>query len=135
MRVRCSNGFRPTNIVPRLEPLVVVRKRFPGDADGVGHAGDAAGDLVDLGQDRVGPLHRGGVGQLDVDEQVALILRGDKAGRRARHPPHGQPEQADVDHQHDHAQAQQLPDRPAVGRGDAVEEAVEAPEEPSPARR
>ena len=54
---------------------MLVQKRFPGDADGVGHAGDAAGNLVDLGQDRVGPLHRGGVRQLDVDEQIALVLR------------------------------------------------------------
>ena len=71
------------------------------------------------------------VRQLDVDEQIALILRGDEAGRRARHPPPGQPEQAAVDHQHDHAEAQQLPDRPAVGGGDAVEDAVETPEEPA----
>ena len=48
---------------------------------------------------------------------------------------HGQPEQAAVDHQHDHAEAQQLPDRPAVGGGDAVEEAVEAAGRTSPARR
>ena len=72
------------------------------------------------------------VGQLDVDEQIALVLGGDEAGRGRwpRRQP-GQPEQAAVDHQHDHAQAQQLPDRPAVGGGDAVEEAVEAPEEPA----
>ncbi len=106
-------------------------KRFPGDANGVGHAGDGAGNFVDFGQDFIGPLHRGAVRQLDVDEQIALILHGDEAGRRARHPPPGQPEQTEVDHQNNHAQAQHLPDRPAVGRRDAIEEAVETPEEPA----
>ena len=42
-RPLCRTASGPTNIVPRLEPLVVGRNDFPGDADGVGHAGDRRG--------------------------------------------------------------------------------------------
>ncbi len=44
---------------------------------------------------------------------------------------YGQHQQAAVDHEHDHAEPQQLADRPAVDLGHPVEQAVEAAEEPA----
>ena len=66
--------------------------------------------------DPLRPLDRGGVGQLDVEEQIALVLLRDEAGRRAMEDPDGQDEQAAVDDQHDHAEPQHPADRPAVER-------------------
>ena len=42
-RVRSSNGFRTDEHRAEVGAVGVVQKRFPGDADGVGHAGDARG--------------------------------------------------------------------------------------------
>ena len=49
----------------------------------------------------LGPLQRRRVGQLDVDDQPALVLLRDEAGGRTLKHPVGQDEQAAVDDQHD----------------------------------
>ena len=46
--VRSSNGFRTTNIVPKLEPLVVIRNDFPETPTVWATPGTLLGDLVDL---------------------------------------------------------------------------------------
>ena len=48
------------------------------------------GDLFDAVHDPLGPLHRGGVGQLHVHQQVALVLHGNEAGGRVGEAPLGQ---------------------------------------------
>ena len=58
-------------------------QRLAGDAHGVLDARRLAGDRLDLGHDALGALHRGGVGQLHVQQQVALVLLRNEA-RRAR---------------------------------------------------
>ena len=51
-----------------------------GDGEGVADAGDVAGDGFDAGHEPAHLVGGGGVGELDVDEEVALVLRGDEAG-------------------------------------------------------
>ena len=76
-------------------------------------------------------LDRGRVGQLDVDQQVALVLRRDEPGRGAGEAAVGQVEQAAVDQQHQHADPQQPADDPGVHARRALEAGVEQPEEPA----
>ena len=67
--------------MPKLEPLVLVRNDSPESATVWATPGMVAANLVDLGQDRVGPLRRSRVRQLDIDEQITLILGGNETGR------------------------------------------------------
>ena len=89
----------------------------------------AQDDPLDLRQHGRGALHAGGVGQLDVDQQIALVLIGDEALGRRRHVAVRQEQQPAVQQQHDHAHAQQAANRPAVQLRDLGENPVEAPEE------
>ena len=56
------------------------QERHAGDGDGVRHARRLAGDLLDLGHGVLGALQRRRVGQLDVDDEPALVLLRDEAG-------------------------------------------------------
>ena len=92
----------------------------------------AAGDAFDLGHHRCGPLERRRVGQLHVDEQVALVLRRDEAGRHAGEAEVGQEQQAAVDDQHDDADAAAASRRPRRRRPTpSSNAAVEQLEEPA----
>ena len=92
-------------------------------ADGVGHARRLRGrSSSTCGHGLLGALQRRRVGQLDADDEPALVLLRDEAGRGILEDPVGQDQQAAVDQQHDHAQAQRHADRPAVDRGHPVEE-------------
>src|SRR5262249_45056727 len=73
----------PLALVPRIEGDEVEggvgrgrsgEEAEPGDRRDVLDALRLAQDLLDLLADRVGTLERRGVGKLDVDEEVALIL-------------------------------------------------------------
>ena len=99
--------------------------RLAGDGHGVLHAGVLVGQLLDAVHHPLGPLHGGRVGQLHVHQQVALVLRGDEARGRLHEPPPGQRQQAAVDHQHQHADAQQPAHRAGVDVGRVVEADVE----------
>ena len=50
------------------------QQRLARDADRMGHAGYLAGDLARSVHHRVGAFDRGPVGQLHVDQQIALVL-------------------------------------------------------------
>ena len=84
----------------------VQEQRLAGDADRVRDARRVAGQRFDAGHDPLRALHRGGVGQLHVEEQIALVLLRDEARGRAVELPVGQHQQAAVEHQHDRAQPQ-----------------------------
>ena len=74
-------------------------------------------DLLDPAhRPRCGPLDRRRVGQLHVDQQVALVLRRDEAVGVRREAVVGQVEQPAVDDQHEEADAEQ----PADDRGVAA---------------
>ena len=104
-----------TYIEPRLGALAFRISDWPEtptvcdarDAGGVGFV--AAGDLFDLGHDPFGALHRGGIGQLHVEDQIALVLLRNEAGRRAVELPVRQHQQAAVGDADDDADAQHPP--------------------------
>ena len=84
-------GIRPVlELIERDEHRAEVRpervqeQRLAGESHGGRHAGSPGGDLTDLPHDPLGPLERGRVRKLDVDQHVAHVLRGDEASRRAR---------------------------------------------------
>ena len=98
--VRCSKSSSIRYRAPKLEALALSRIDWPEMATvcltpGVSRA------IVSIRRDHVlRARHRGGVGQLHVDQQVALVLLRNEAGRRVREAPPGQDQQAAVDHQH-----------------------------------
>ena len=83
------------------------------------------------GHDLLRPFGGGGVGQLDVEQQVALVLLRDEAGRGADELEIGQHQQAGVDQQGDQADAQQAAHQPHVQGRAGAEDPVEQPEEPA----
>ena len=109
----------------------VQEQRLARHADRVLDARRLAGQCLDAGHDPLRPLHRGGIGQLHVQEQIPFILLRDKARGGMVELPVSQHQQAAVDHQHQRADAQDMADDPAVNHGHLVEEAIEAAEEPA----
>ena len=119
---------------PKLEPLALSVNDWPAMpvmwttpvASGATISLDAVDDLL-------GPLQRGGVGQLHGDVEAALVLVGDVAGRQLRRGPPGQAEQAAVDDQHHGAAAQGQADhagvQPSVPRRKHPVEQAEEPAE------
>ena len=103
--------------------------RVARQVDGVGDAGLFAGDFAHFADDLVGAVEGGAVGELRVEDQVALVLFGDKADGNGLETEVGESHQADVNQQHDRADSQQAGDHPAVDVDRDVEEPVEAAEE------
>ena len=66
---------------PKFGALAFSRIDCPAMATVCVTPGCLPGDRLDLLHHRFGPLERGRVGQLHVDQQVALVLRRDEAGR------------------------------------------------------
>ena len=71
-----------TNIEAKLELLVCSRNDMPAMPTRMGDAGRLLSDSCNLRQYFLGALERGGVGQLDVDDEPALILLRKEARRR-----------------------------------------------------
>ena len=57
----------------------IEQDRLPGDGDRVLDARRLSGDLLDPLHHLLRALHRGRIGQLHVDQQIALVLHGDEA--------------------------------------------------------
>ena len=128
---RSSNGSRTMNIEPKLDALACSRNDMPAMATVCATPGVSWAICYDLRHRLLGPLQRRRVGQLDVDDQPALVLLRDEARGALLKDPVGQDQQAAVDQQHDHAEPERLADRPAVDVGHAVEQPVEAAEQPA----
>ena len=77
--VRSWKSSSMTYMAPKFGALALKQDRLAGDGHGVLDARGLAGDFLDAMHDPLGPLHRGGVGQLDVHQQVALVLHGNEA--------------------------------------------------------
>ena len=60
----------------------VHQDRLARDRHGVLDSGQIVGQFLDRAHGHLRPLERRRVGQLHVDQQVALVLRRDEAGRR-----------------------------------------------------
>ena len=92
-----------TNIEPKFELLALSTNDCPGNRQRVLDARNSAGDLLHFVGHGDGPLERRRVGQLDVDDQVALVLLGNESDRHLRQPQVGQAHQPQVHDQHDRA--------------------------------
>src|ERR687892_2244727 len=92
-------------------------------------AGHAAGDGRDLIHDLFGPLERGSVGKLDADDDVALVLDRDEAGRQGREPPDRKSPEADAECRRHEAVADHPRHEAGVAAFGGAIEAVEAAEE------
>ena len=97
----------------------------------MGDPGRVVGQRLDPRHDPLRALHRGRIGQLHVEHQVALVLLGDEARRSVVELPIGQPQQAGVDQQGDQADAQQARHQPDVQGRAGAEDEVEQAEEPA----
>ena len=106
----------------------VEQQRLAGDGHRAAHALGVLGDLLDPVHDLARPADRGRVGELDVDEQIPLVLRGDEPRRRLGESPPRQDEQSAVADQHEGADPQEAADRARVSRGRRVKRLVEAVE-------
>ena len=70
-----------TYIAPKFGALAFKQDRLAGDGHGVLDARELSrGRFFDLLHHRSVCSRRGRVGQLHVDQQIALVLRGDEAG-------------------------------------------------------
>ena len=101
--------FRPGPVLEVIEHQIeraevrgigVQQDRLAGDGDGVLDALGFQGDLLDALDHLVGARHGGGVGELHVDQQIALVLLRDEAGGGAHEPQPSQAQQPAVDQQH-----------------------------------
>jgi hypothetical protein len=86
---------------------------------------------LDLLHHRLRPLQRRRIWQPHIDQQIALVLRRDEAGRHAREAEVRQVKQSAIDGQHYHADTQQSFHDQAVVVGRVFEAQVEKLEEPA----
>ena len=68
---------------PQVRRVRAQQQRLAGDAHGVRDAVGGMGDIVQPRHHGFGARDGGRVGQLHVDQQIALVLLGHEAGRRA----------------------------------------------------
>ena len=83
----------------------------------------ARGDVVERAR---GALQRGALGKLHDDEEVALVLDRQEAGRHAAQAVHGEADEAGDDQRHQPAAPDHAPDEAGVGVLQRVIDAVEA---------
>src|SRR5262249_29412331 len=103
--------------------------RVTGDADRMLDTLRPAGDLCHAGDDLVAALQAGAVRELGVDDEVALVLLRDEARGHGPEAQVGQPDEAAVHQQGDHAYTEEQGYRTAVEVRRPVEDPVEAAEE------
>ena len=126
MRFALAEGGEDDECGAEVGAVGLQQNRLAGHAEGVIDAGNLRGELVDLLHDGFGAEHGGRIGQLDVDQQIALILFRNETGGGVRHRPVGGEQQSAVNEQHHHGDPQRAGDGPTVTFGNAVEDFVEA---------
>ncbi len=84
-------------MAPKLGALAFIRIDCPAIAMVCETPGSLPAISSTLLHHLLGPLQRRRVGELHVDQQIPLVLRGDEPGRRAREAPVGQPQQTAVE--------------------------------------
>ncbi len=94
-----------------------------------GDAGRLQEDLLDLVRHGVGALDRGALGQLEADDEIALVLVGDERGRDRAEEHHGGDEQHRENAEHDAAAREQRAHALVVALDHRGESAVERAEE------
>src|SRR5260221_3250119 len=125
-----------------------LRKRCHGDEDRAGIGGIGEGRAIEAGErhdmrdafglpdelcgapdERVSPRERRAGRELEEGDEIALILLGDEAGRGAAELPAGQCDEAGVDDQHQHGDANEPHRQRGVAGRQPLETAIEAAEE------
>src|SRR5207253_3516020 len=106
------------------------RTREPRERDRELDARRRENDLARSPHDGVGPLERRPVGELDRDDEIALVLRGNEARRDGPEPDHDETEQEGIGGERESGSAYQAADGPSVALGGQLEDPVESPEEP-----
>jgi len=128
-------------VPPLLERLRADEDRTGVRAVGARRAGEARkcdrepnarsreDDLAGTPYDRVRTLERCAVGELDRDDQVALVLRRNEARRNHPEADDREHEQSNVDPERRSRAVNEAPDDPSVTIADALESPVEGAEE------
>src|SRR5439155_20403862 len=88
-------------------------------------------DLAGSPHDGVGPLERRPGGELDRDDEVALVLRRNEARRDGPEPDHDETEQQGVGGERKGGSAYQAADGPSIAMAGLLEDPVEQAEEPA----
>src|SRR5690348_5885966 len=88
-----------------------------------------ADDFLDAVHDLDGACLRGRIGELHVDDEIALVLIGNEAAGDHGVTEVGEAEQPDVDEQDDGAEPQAPGNRSAIEASGLVEDSVEAAKE------
>ena len=94
--VRFGKSSSITYIAPKFGALALSRIDWPATATVCLTPGVFQGDLFDALHDLAGPLHRRRIGQLHVDEQIALVLRRNESLGGPVESEHGEGQQAAV---------------------------------------
>ena len=92
-----------TYIAPKFGALAFSRIDWPAMATVCLTPGMSLGDLLDVAHHLLRAAERSRVGQLHVDQQIALVLRRNETLGRLREADIGQHQQSAVEHQHQHA--------------------------------
>src|SRR5262245_46298075 len=104
----------------------VQQQRLSRHGYGVADARRLAGEFLDSAHHALRPQYRCGIWQLDVDEQIALVLRGDETLGGAIEAGVSKCQQAAVNHQYDHADTKEAADGAGVYPGGIIKGAIEA---------
>lgn len=99
-------GFERGKDGASIGTIGTCRGRKTGKAYRIAHPRHLQHNVCDLPDHGVGTLQGRSVWQLHVDNQIALILGRDEAGRHGGEFPIRQAQQTDIDHQRQHAEAQ-----------------------------
>ena len=91
----------------------------------------AEDNFLDVGHDAFRAIHGGGIGQLHVEDQIALVLLGNESRGGVDELPASQHQKTAVKYQNDQTHSQHMARPRCRRRGDAVEAAVEAAEKPT----
>ena len=126
---RSSHGFRIANSTAEFDCAALVRKLRPLMKPAISTPGVACEDVAHLLGDGVGALERGAVGQLDDDEEIALVLDRQEGRRDRPRQAVGAGDEQEEDGDQRPAEANELPDRARVGVRQPVEAGVEPAED------
>src|SRR5207247_8323390 len=107
------------------------RAREPRERDRELDARGRENGLARAPHDGVGPLERRPVGELDRDDEVALVLRRNEACRDGPEPDHDETEQQGIGGERKGGSAYQAADGPSIAMAGPLENPVEHAEEPA----
>ena len=112
----------------------ILNERLSGYSHGMVNTWDFAAELFKLIHDFSASFKRGRVGQPDVNQQIAFVLRRDKPSWSAGHPIISRSEESDVEEHNQGSTGDESRDTAGVEVGSPREELVESSKEPAEQR-